>query len=242
MMSKQFSENNEFLRPSKSYALMNNYIPRRDILKWLKMESQFLNGKILDIGCGQMPYKKWLIDNRKNIESYIGVDLQNNPIHDNNPDFLWDGKILPFSDESFDIVLITEVMEHVFEPKYILSEAFRVLKRGGVIIGTVPHIYPLHEVPYDNYRYTPYAINLLFESYGFKKEYIRKLNGFNNAVAQILASWARRRYLPRVTRAVYTLITYPIVVLFRSLKEFENMDEFKEGELFTGLCFRFIKQ
>lgn len=46
---------------------------------------------------------------------------------------------LPFQDESFEVVIMTEIMEHLYDPKLALKEASRVLKKGGYFIGSVPH-------------------------------------------------------------------------------------------------------
>lgn len=44
-----------------------------------------------------------------------------------------------FSDGEFDVVVTSELLEHVFEPAVVLREAHRVLKPGGLIVGSVPH-------------------------------------------------------------------------------------------------------
>ena len=46
---------------------------------------------------------------------------------------------VPFSDEMFDVVIASELLEHVYDPQDVLKEAWRVLKPGGLLIGTVPH-------------------------------------------------------------------------------------------------------
>lgn len=48
---------------------------------------------------------------------------------------------LPYDDESFEMVLAFDVVEHVFNTDHILNEINRVLKPGGVFIGSVPNIY-----------------------------------------------------------------------------------------------------
>jgi SAM-dependent methyltransferase len=49
-----------------------------------------------------------------------------------------DATALPFPDQSFDAVVLGEVLEHVEEDGRALGEAARVLKRGGVVIVSVP--------------------------------------------------------------------------------------------------------
>ena len=61
---------------------------------------------------------------------------------------------MPFRDESFDTVLLLEVLEHVAEPERVLAEIQRVLRIGGVLLLSMPFLYPLHDSPHDYQRYT----------------------------------------------------------------------------------------
>lgn len=72
---------------------------------------------------------------------------------------------LPFKDETLDAILLSNVLEHIAEPAILISECHRVLKDGGVLIGAVPFMHPLHQTPYDFYRYTSYALTHLFRRF-----------------------------------------------------------------------------
>ena len=50
---------------------------------------------------------------------------------------------LPLTDKSHDLIIITEVLEHLLWPQAILTECHRVLCEGGAIIGSVPNIVSL---------------------------------------------------------------------------------------------------
>jgi len=53
----------------------------------------------------------------------------------------WDvRKGLPYRSEMFDIVLATEILEHVFDTDALLSEIWRVLKKGGILVVSVPNV------------------------------------------------------------------------------------------------------
>ena len=103
-----------------------------------------------------MPYRSLLLARPSQASKYIGLDLQHNTYV--KPDLEWDGRTLPFQDGSIDCVLETEVLEHCPRPERVTDEAWRVLKPGGFLLFTVPFLWPLHSVPHDQYRYTPFAL------------------------------------------------------------------------------------
>ena len=74
---------------------------------------------------------------------------------------------IELEDESVDCVLLTEVLEHCPEPRIVLAEVYRVLRRPGLVFMTVPFLWPLHEVPFDEVRYTPFCLRRHFEQAGF---------------------------------------------------------------------------
>jgi len=83
-----------------------------------------------------------------------------------SPDFYYDGKTIPFENDSFGLVISTQVLEHVPSPAMLIREMVRVLKPGGILILTLPFVYPEHEIPYDFFRFTRYGIEALLEENG----------------------------------------------------------------------------
>jgi SAM-dependent methyltransferase len=126
--------------------------------------------RLLDLGCGDKPF---LYIYKDYVETSVGIDVAQTIHGTEKVDIIYDGKKIPFPDGEFDYVFSTEVMEHVPEPKDFLKEAYRVLKPGGVLIMTVPFMLPLHEEPYDFYRYTKYGLKYLLDTAGFSSHTIR---------------------------------------------------------------------
>lgn len=116
------------------------------------------NVDILDIGTGKNPFRI-LTDRFKNLITLDSVAFEGiKVVHDFN-------KGLPFENQKFDCVILANTLEHSPKPAYLLKEIQRVLKRGGVLIGTVPFLLHIHQEPYDFYRFTRFALeNLLREA------------------------------------------------------------------------------
>ena len=96
----------------------------------------------------------------------------------------------------------TEVLEHVRHPESVLAELGRVLAPGGRLCLTVPFVWPVHEEPYDFFRYTPFALCDLLEAHGFRDVRLEPTSGFLSTLAQVadMSWWLYRRPAPLLTR------------------------------------------
>lgn len=121
----------------------------------------YAKGQLLDLGCGNVPffgmYQTYIVDNTcvdwgGSLHEATYLDIA----HDLT-------KTLPFPDEKFDTILLSDVLEHIPEPIKLFHEMSRVLSKGGRIILNVPFFYCLHESPHDYYRYTEFALRRFAE-------------------------------------------------------------------------------
>jgi SAM-dependent methyltransferase len=141
--------------------------------------------RILDLGCGAKPYQRYFPD----ATEYIGVDL---PVErsanklEKRADVYADLHLLPIAGESFDVVLCTQVLEHVSEPAGVLTEAHRVLRSGGLAVLTVPFTAAEHEEPHDYLRFTSYGITDLLGRCGFGAVEVKKQFGFWSAIGEMI--------------------------------------------------------
>jgi SAM-dependent methyltransferase len=76
---------------------------------------------------------------------YVGVDVAETAIRQAqvsglDAQLIKDASELPFEDESFDVALMVEVLEHLFAPHSAVAEIHRVLRPGGVLLVTVPNV------------------------------------------------------------------------------------------------------
>jgi SAM-dependent methyltransferase len=157
----------DFLSPNM-FDRLDSFHPRRAILNALKKELPNFHGTLLDIGCGQMPYKPILLSSPSRISKYIGLELRDGQYARFGPfDLVWDGLHIPLEDNSIDCAIATEVFEQCEDPEIVMRETKRVLKAGGFLFFTVPFLWPIHDPPTDQYRFTPYALrNDSFETRG----------------------------------------------------------------------------
>jgi SAM-dependent methyltransferase len=195
------------------------YSVRKLIQKAISSNLNMLKGKLLDLGCGEMPYKEYIMDGNKKIVEYIGVDIRNSAHHQEvKPDVYWDAKKIPLHGNSVDSIIATEFFEHIPNISEILLECFRVLRKNGVILFTVPFVWPLHETPYDQYRYTPYSLKRLFKEAGFRSITVKTLGSYHASLAQMICIWLNgvMTNMSNVTRKKFfifaqKLFFYPII-------------------------------
>jgi len=116
---------------------------------------------LVDFGCGDMPYREVI---EPLVGKYLGVDLDLNPAAEHYIDF--DSKTtLP--DNYADIILSTQVLEHVDSPSGYLKEAFRILKPGGTMVISTHGYWFYHPTPYDYWRWTSAGLRKTIEADGF---------------------------------------------------------------------------
>ena len=124
---------------------------------------------VLDIGCGHKPYHDLFPG-----AQHWGMD---HGTVDTSPDLVGDALRLPIRDQSVDIVFATQVIEHLTNPHDMVRECKRVLRPRGCLIVSGPFYWPLHEEPYDFFRFTKYGFAQLMKDAGFSEWQIREDGG-----------------------------------------------------------------
>lgn len=110
------------------------------------------DARILDSGCGAGPALRFL---KQRGFVPFGSDLMEYPLmHARRlvPDAALaqcdSDRALPYRDDSFDIILMSEVIEHVASPEFTLHECFRVLRPGGAVAVTTPNLWDARRLYY----------------------------------------------------------------------------------------------
>ena len=110
--------------------------------------------RTLDIGAQNGPYAAHF-PHRVALDIRRGIGVQ----------IIGDTQALGIADATFDVVLCTEVLEHLPEPQQAVDEMFRVLKPGGQLLLTTRFLFPIHDAPHDYFRYTKYGLRHLLRRF-----------------------------------------------------------------------------
>jgi SAM-dependent methyltransferase len=140
-----------------------------------------LKGMVLDVGCGDQPYRGWL----GGVRGYVGIDVAGKPGADIivSPEGPW-----PFRGNSFDVVLCTQVIEHVPNLVEALLNIQNALKPGGTLIVTAPFIYNEHTGPADYRRFTIHGLRKVI-SERFDIIGIVPQGGVGSTLATLFLNW-----------------------------------------------------
>jgi SAM-dependent methyltransferase len=133
---------------------------------------------VLDAGSGGGPYRSCFAQHR-----YESADFENAP----GVDYVCDLARTPIQADRYDLVVCTQVLEHVPNPGMVLSELYRLLKPGAQLWLSTPLFYEEHMQPYDFFRYTRFGLTRLFEDAGFVVSEITELEGYYGSLSYQMA-------------------------------------------------------
>lgn len=162
-------------------------------------------GRLVDLGCGAVPLYEAYHDR---VDEIVCVDWPGSIHGAAHLDFECDlSQPLPFPNNRFDTVILSDVLEHIPMPETVWREMARVLAPGGKIILNVPFLYWLHETPHDYYRYTEFALRRFAALAGLDVELLEPIGGAPEVLADI-----RGKMLARVP-----VIGTPLAILVQTV-------------------------
>jgi SAM-dependent methyltransferase len=155
-----------------------DYLHLSDLLMALKEFATDESIAILDYGSGGSPYRSLFpnalykradFGEMKDLDYVIGNDSR-----------------VEEKDGTFDLILSTQVAEHVSEPTVYFAECYRLLKNGGRLICTTHGTYPDHGCPYDFQRWTADGLARDLRNAGFDIERSLKLTTNARAIMYLV--------------------------------------------------------
>lgn len=135
--------------------------------------AEHCRGLVLDAGSGRGAWRRVILETAT---AYESIDVARR--HDHVP--TWIGDVCQMSqvpDARYDTVVCHQVLEHVRTPAAALAHLRRVLKPGGALIVSVPHLSRRHELPHDYFRYTQEGLASAMADAGFAVERIVAYGG-----------------------------------------------------------------
>lgn len=145
----------------------------------------------------------------------INLDVQES----DTVDVLTWGTKLPFADNSLDLVISQEVLEHIEDPWETVSEVQRILRPGGIFYCQVPFMIGFHPGPSDYWRFTRQGLEQMFTSENWQIAELQTSlghgSGFYRVLVEFLAvtasSISQRLYKP--AKGLAAVGCYPITWL-----------------------------
>ena len=149
------------LEPPRS---LPTYAVRAPLVRWLREEAarahlELGTYRLLDVGCGTMPYKPIF---GRHAATYVGVDPVDNPL----AELKGSVEDLPVDDRSFDVILCNQVLEHCDNPMRAVAELHRVTAPGGRVLVSTHGVMAYHPSPTDYWRWTHAGLEKLFVENG----------------------------------------------------------------------------
>jgi SAM-dependent methyltransferase len=203
----------EKFQPSFIGFLINhNFLIRRSLGRSIRENANYLSGNLMDFGCGTKPYQSFF----SKVSNYVGVDykIEGREEYQKAVDVFYDGKTIPFENNSFDSILCTEVLEHVFNINELLREFNRVLKTNGTALITTPFMWEEHEMPYDFARYTTPALKSLYSKNGFEIVNNFKTGNYLEVIFQFQLNYVKN-ILPN-NKYLRQILLFPFILICNS--------------------------
>lgn len=109
---------------------------------------------------------------------YVNLDM------DTRPNVYGDVQQIPLRGQSVDCILCTEVLEHLSHPQKCVDEMYRILRDDGLVLTSVPFLYPVHADPFDYQRFTEDGLRNLFRE--FKSVDVYRMGGYSGTLGLML--------------------------------------------------------
>jgi SAM-dependent methyltransferase len=171
-------------RAAQSIAPASRLITNLVCRSYVAAIERFARGSLVDLGCGTVPlYGAYL----PLVSDVTCVDWPGS-LHEVShvDEFIDLNEPLPFADQSFDTILSTDVLEHIWNHAMFWSEMSRVLRPDGHIILGTPFFYWLHEEPHDYFRWTRHALQRACTDVGLQAVAVTPYGGPLDIIADLL--------------------------------------------------------
>lgn len=140
---------------------------------------------LLDVGAGNFRFQNFLEEQGFIYESQDFDQVFDRDMRGKHT-YVCDIEHIPVDDNRFDVIVCTQVLEHLSNPLLALQELSRILKVGGKLYLTTNLLFPIHGAPYDFFRYTNFGLEHLCRNSDFSILELKPRGGFYNFIAKIV--------------------------------------------------------
>ena len=216
--------------------LNQKYISDVSLKKSILFAKSYSKGRLLDVGCGEKKYRSLFQDK---VTEHIGLDYPSCYFEDPKIDVFGDAHCLPFSADSFDTILCSQVLLHLKNPFQVFEEFGRCLKKKSYLIVTATKTHPVVRCGPEYFRFTEGGLKYLAEQAKLNVVYIKPICGFPATIGQYLTRYVYGTFLINNKTKKPIVWLYPIVspfcaviqLFFLALDKMHNKDSWETDTL-----------
>lgn len=212
----------------KKFFGLESLTAHRIILdKYLEESEVYMIGKVLDIGGKKVLKRGYFKPPLDKVEKweYLNIDKRT------KPDYCCSAEDIPLTANSFDTVLLCEILEHLENPEKAIKEAERILKPGGNILISMPFLFPIHGDPDDFQRYTDLKLIKLLEGNNIKIIKIKTMGYYYTVLSDFLMLGILNKKNNKYKRCILWILFKP---LFNILLKLDKKSEKNQLTSFAG--------
>lgn len=186
------------------------------------IQDKIAKAVLLDYGCGDKPYISLY---KPYIAQYIGADIADNPLKD--IEIAVNTEMVLVGDACADIILSTQVLEHVTNPEKYLQEAARIAKDKGLLFISTHGFFPYHPSPQDYWRWTGSGLRKILQDNGWKVIHFEGIMGFWT-IGFAFFQYALAPHLPFILRTPFEAMMQALISVIDKLFH-RNIDRRQEN-------------
>ncbi len=177
---------------------------RRMIDKLLEMNKKYYKGEVLDIGGRD---RGIFIKPKDKVTNWIFADIEKK----HSPDIVLNVcNMKMIKNKSIDVINAIELFEHVENIEQALKECYRVLKNNGIMIISIPFLFPIHSDPKDFQRWTEDKWKNKLKCMGWRTEKIEIMGRFFTVIAEMIKIFIKT--FPRLFK-IFLYLFFPLLDL-----------------------------
>ncbi|MFO1499635.1 MAG: class I SAM-dependent methyltransferase [Verrucomicrobiota bacterium] len=216
-----------------------DYLVLKDLRDLIQSQAPQASGRLFDYGCGAAPYRSFF----QHCAEYVAADVTPGPRVDR---LLEADGLTAEPSEAYDVVLSTQVLEHVRDPEAYLQECYRILHPGGRLILSTHGMVEEHGCPYDFHRWTSRGLENVAADAGFTVLESVKFTAEIRGIVQLLHQFVGhlrcrqglvgRAFLAALRRAYYRFCMPILNWLGDRFPEQAVLPASHPATLYAGVC------